>query len=316
LPVSKLLSRFFNSLLETQWAFAPIGITSVLTPMARSSYFRKMTDQEILTCLDAERQVVADADTELERTPYVVRAIGKPGFWSGVVYSRFSPQEAEEIIENQINYFNRLRRSFEWKVYSHDQPSDLLARLQSRGFKIGEEEALMVLSLDKLPSALLAPAPEGISAVPITDEQGIEDFLDLESAIWGNLRTTRAFLLGNLRDPTQPDLAFIAYSNEKPIGYGRVTAMLESQFAGLWGGSVLPEFRGRGVYRALLSARIQHARRCESVRYLRADALPTSRPILERYGFRRVASTWPAEWIVDGNVTTNANPREIPPQPA
>jgi hypothetical protein len=26
------------------------------------------------------------------------------------------------------------------------------------------------------------------------------------------------------------------------------------------------------------------------------DALHTSRPILERYGFERVASTWPAVW--------------------
>jgi GNAT superfamily N-acetyltransferase len=257
-----------------------------------------MTDREILTGLDAERRVVADADTELERTPHVVRAIGKHGFRSSVVYSRFSPQEADETIENEINHFNRLRRSFEWKVYSHDQPSDLLVRLQSRGFKIGEEEALMVLSLDKLPVALLAPAPEKISVMPITDERGIEDLLSLESAIWGKLGTTREFLLSNLHDPFQRDLAFIAYSNEKPVGFGRVTATAGSQFAGLWGGSVLPEFRGRGVYRALLSARIQHARRCESVRYLRVDALPTSRPILERYGFRRVASTWPAEWIV------------------
>jgi hypothetical protein len=29
-----------------------------------------------------------------------------------------------------------------------------------------------------------------------------------------------------------------------------VTTSLESPFAGLWGGSVLPDFRGRGVYRA------------------------------------------------------------------
>jgi len=32
------------------------------------------------------------------------------------------------------------------------------------------------------------------------------------------------------------------------------------------------------------------------IRFLRVDALPTSRPILERYGFRQLGSTWPADW--------------------
>jgi hypothetical protein len=39
----------------------------------------------------------------------------------------------------------------------------------------------------------------------------------------------------------------------------------------------------------------QHARRLDSGRYLRVDALPTSRSILEKYGFTRVASTSPAD---------------------
>lgn len=154
----------------------------------------------------------------------------------------------------------------------------------------------MILDLGELPPVLLAPAPEGITVRPVIDEQGIAHFLSLESAIWGKLHTTREFLLSNLGDPLQPDLAFVAYSDQKPIGFGRVTGSPQSIFAGLWGGSVLPEFRGRGVYRALLSARIQHARKLDSLRYLRVDALPSSRPILEKYGFKRLASTWPADW--------------------
>ena len=47
------------------------------------------------------------------------------------------------------------------------------------------------------------------------------------------------------------------------------------------------------VYRALLVARIRHARQFESISYLRVDALPTSRPILEKYGFKRVHQPGP-----------------------
>jgi GNAT superfamily N-acetyltransferase len=255
-----------------------------------------MNNREILSCLDVERQTVPDPDAFLEATQNVVRGIAKLGNRNAVVYSNFRAEQAGKIIESEIDYFTSLERSFEWKVYSHDQPADLLERLRRRGFKIGTKEALMILDLQALPLALLAPAPPGVTVRPVGDERDVESFLQLETEIWGASFSTREFLHFNLRDPLRRDLAFVAYLNEKPVGMGRVTAWSQSQFAGLWGGSVLDEFRGRGIYRALLSARIRRAREFESIRYLRVDALPTSRPILEKYGFAKVGSTWPAIW--------------------
>jgi GNAT superfamily N-acetyltransferase len=256
-----------------------------------------MDGSMILRRLDAERQSVADGDSTLEKTPYVVRAVGSRTGWNGIVYSRFSASETERIVPGEIAYFTRLNRGFEWKVYSHDEPPDLLTQLRARGFRIGEEESLMVRDLVELPPSLLAPLPEGVTVRPVRDEQSIADFLSLESAIWAcEPGKTGELLLSTLSDPSQRNLGFVAYSDGKPIGFGRVTASPHSQFSGLWGGSVLPDFRGRGIYRALLSARIQHIRQFDSIRYLRVDALPTSRPILEKYGFKQVASTWPAEW--------------------
>jgi GNAT superfamily N-acetyltransferase len=263
--------------------------------------FRAMDRAIILRLLDAERQTVADSDATLEKTPYLVRALGHGNSWSGIVYSRFSPLETETVVNAEIKYFAQLNRGFEWKVYSHDEPPDLLAQLGNRGFKIGEEESLMFCDLQELPAVLLGPPPAGLSVRPARDEQGVADYLLVESAIWSRgLSNMRERLLSTLSDPLPRDLMFVAYSGRNPIGFGRLTAPPDSHFAGLWGGSVLPEFRGRGVYRALLSARIQHARQFDPIRYLRVDALPTSRPILEKYGFQRVASTWPAEWPPDG----------------
>jgi GNAT superfamily N-acetyltransferase len=257
----------------------------------------RMGDATILRLLDVERQTVADTGVTLEKTPYVVRAIGLESSWNGIVYSRFSPSETETIVNAEIKYFAQLNRDFEWKVYSHDEPRDLLSQLRNRGLRIGEEESLMIRDLRELPPSLMAPPPEGVTVSPVKDEQSIADFLSLESAIWAcDPSKTREVLLSALSDPLQRNLGFVAYLESKPIGFGRVTASPHSQFSGLWGGSVLPDFRGRGVYRALLSARIQHVRQFDSIRYLRIDALPTSRPILEKYGFKAVASTWPAEW--------------------
>ena len=213
-----------------------------------------------------------------------------------IVYSNFSAPEAAKVIDDEISYFSKLGRGFEWKVYSHDEPTDLLDGLRSRGFRIGEEEALMVLDLRLLPSRLLASGTESITVRAVADDEGISHFLALESAIWGRPDTTREFLMSSISDRLQRNRGFVAYIDQMPIGFGRVTTSPNSCFAGLWGGSVLSDYRGRGVYRALLSARIRHAKSSASVRYLRVDSLPTSRPILERYGFERVASTWPADW--------------------
>src|SRR5258708_12426181 len=193
-----------------------------------------MNHRMALQRLDFERRTIPDLDVNLERTPYVVREMRKVGSWNGIVYSDFPRSVAEAVIANEISYFATLRRSFEWKVYSHDEPPDLLTRLQNRGFNIGAEESLMILDLQELLPDLFAPNPEGITVTAVADDEGIGHFLSLEAAIWGaQADTSRAFLRTALEDLFQGHRAFIAYACEKPIGFSRVTVSQRSQFAGL-----------------------------------------------------------------------------------
>jgi GNAT superfamily N-acetyltransferase len=53
----------------------------------------------------------------------------------------------------------------------------------------------------------------------------------------------------------------------------------------LWGGAVVPEARGNGVYRALVRARWDHAV-ARGTPLLVAQAGPMSGPVLEGLGFR------------------------------
>jgi hypothetical protein len=66
----------------------------------------------------------------------------------------------------------------------------------------------------------------------------------------------------------------------------------ETDFCGLWGGSTLPEFRRRGLYRAGVGYRARLAL-ARGARHVRVDASPNSRPILQRLGLRQVATTTP-----------------------
>jgi len=81
-----------------------------------------MNDRMTLLRLDTERQTIPDTDITLDKTPHVVRAIAKQGSWNGIVYSRFLSEEAEMVIGSEIGFFTKLQRSFEWKIYSHDEP--------------------------------------------------------------------------------------------------------------------------------------------------------------------------------------------------
>jgi len=65
-----------------------------------------------------------------------------------------------------------------------------------------------------------------------------------------------------------------------------------TEFASLWGGSTLPSWRRRGIYRALVAARARLAV-ASGYRYLQVDASDNSRPILERLGFVGLTVTVP-----------------------
>ena len=248
----------------------------------------------ILQILDRERQGVPDFGTHLEVTPNVVRAVGPA--WKGIAFSRFSTAEAETIIDQEIAHWNSLNRAFEWKVYSHDQPPDLIIRLRKRGFKIGCEEALMILDAEEVPETLLVTPSKAIKVEKVSDESRIADFLSVEQAIWSRTRLSHEQLGSSLSDPMERDVGFLAYQDEKPVGFARLATSPDSAFAGFWGGGVLENFRGKGVYRALLAARIAEAKTRPGVRFLRVDALPTSQPILEKYSFVWVAKTWSCNW--------------------
>jgi GNAT superfamily N-acetyltransferase len=75
-----------------------------------------------------------------------------------------------------------------------------------------------------------------------------------------------------------------AFDAGRPIGFGRGIDMDDG--VALMGGAVLPEARGRGVYRALVRARWDHAV-ARGTPLLVVQAGPMSAPVLDGLGFVR-----------------------------
>jgi predicted N-acetyltransferase YhbS len=88
---------------------------------------------------------------------------------------------------------------------------------------------------------------------------------------------------------------WVAEADGQIVSAGRLEPVRGSRFAGVWGGATLPEWRGRGIYRALTSVRAKSALALGKS-LIHSDSTEFSRPILERSGLVKVTTTTPYLW--------------------
>jgi GNAT superfamily N-acetyltransferase len=186
--------------------------------------------------------------------------------WSAVLWP-----PADGDVEPLVARMREISGHVEWKYYSHDLPPNLPERLRAAGLEPEEEETVVVAE-----AASIAPPPADVELRLVTDE-----FVELAARVFGD-----RFEL------PEKAVAVVALVDGRAVSGGRVDFEEHTQFAGLFGGVTLPEFRGRGLYRATVAKRAELARD-RGYRWLYSDALPTSRPILERLGFVKLTTTTP-----------------------
>jgi GNAT superfamily N-acetyltransferase len=232
-----------------------------------------------------------------ERAGPVVRWTAASGLgWSGITWSDLDAGTADGVIADQVAFFRGRAERFEWKLYSYDQPPDLGERLLAAGFVREDAESLMVADAEQIAGhgGTSAVLPDGVRLVTVTDEAGLDLMIELHDRVFGADPHLRAALIAQLRSP-EATVMLLAMAGDEPVCSARVEFGAGTDFAGLWGGGTLPQWRGRGIYRALVGyrARLAVAR---GYRYLQVDASPESRPILERLGFVCLAQTTPYVW--------------------
>lgn len=251
---------------------------------------------EVLARYDRQmrRGAVADGPgARIERVGGVVRqTAGHRGGWNGVVWSDLDAATADRAVAEQVRHFGSLGREFEWKLYGHDRPGDLADRLRAAGFVPEPAETLMVAPVGALRD-LRVELPAGVELHEVADPAGV----DLAVRAYERAFATDGSWLRNhlLTRPTsaQPAaVAVVATAGGEPVGCSRLESAPGRDFAGLWGGGTVPPWRGRGLYRASVAFRARLAAE-RGHRFLQVDALPSSRPILERLGFTALSTTTP-----------------------
>jgi GNAT superfamily N-acetyltransferase len=192
------------------------------------------------------------------------------------------------------DHFAARGEEMEWKTRAHDRPADLVDRLTAAGFEPQEPETVLVgISAD------MADADSASSGVRIRRTEDPEDFArigEMESAVWGEDWTWLADdLAREIAHDALHFLVFVAEADGEVVSAAWLASKPGTGFAGLWGGSTLPAWRGRGIYRALVATRARAALE-RGAEYLQVDASADSRPILERLGFVPVTTTTPYVW--------------------
>jgi len=256
---------------------------------------------ELLAAYDAQlRTHVPErlpAGVGVERDGPLLRwfGVGGRGF---VLYRDLGGLEGpalDELIARQVSVYAGRGERFEWKLHGHDLPRDLPDRLRAQGFVPEEEETVVIASVAEI--AAPPHLPHGVALREVTARRDLDRIGALEHAVWGGDHPT--WLADNLEAELEADPAglavVVAEAEDTVVCAAWIRFEQGTEFATLWGGATLPEWRRRGIYRATVAHRAGVAAD-RGFRFLEVDASDDSRPILERLGFTPVTTTTPYVW--------------------
>jgi GNAT superfamily N-acetyltransferase len=207
---------------------------------------------------------------------------------------RCRAEEAGEVIDEVTALFRERQLPLMWVLDPHTEPANFPEFLTARGVlpdPHAPESAVMVLPIDV-----------HVDAPPVERMELHDGLADMDA--FRGVDAVNAESFGGRTPPS--DAGYIAQlerrrQNQIAAGNRRVVlATIDGEPAGssglslyapdgalINGGGVRPKFRGRGVYRAMVAARLEMAREA-GVAGLSVWGAPMSAPILARLGFETV----------------------------
>jgi len=223
------------------------------------------------------------ADERIETDRYTL-CMGAGLKWNTVQRQRFGADEVDEVLEEvRATLREHGRATTQWEVGSSATPDDLVDRLLARGLVNDRDPYAVALVLTTPP---LPPPPELVARRIET----FEEYVAANEVQWhafempeDDIAQARALLEDRWDD--RVTLMHAVWLDGEIVSTG--TASPTEHGLLLYGGATAAHARGRGAYRALLSARWEEAVSL-GVPVLITQGGAMSRPILERLGFERV----------------------------
>lgn len=220
------------------------------------------------------------ADERIVTDRYVLwMGRGDEPHWNVAQRFRMRAGEVGEVREEIHGLLRaRGRTGCTWEVGTHATPDDLVERLLALGL-VDDEPTPLAIGM-----VLTEPPAQGPAGVEVRRAETGEEHLAADriaAVAFGGPVPTEAKPREN--DPN--NVVYVAYADGRPVA--RASGSFGEHAVSLFGGSTLPEARGRGAYRALVAARWTDAVE-RGTPVLVTQAGPMSRPILAQLGFREV----------------------------
>lgn len=220
--------------------------------------------------------------------------IERPGWWQIITpslaqggmneidCSELPDGDAEAIIDEALASYRRLGIRFRWMVGpGRTRPLDLAARLARHGLERSESFGMA------RPTSGAAPEDGGAITVDEVGLANVDDFTRVMAEGWkmdaGPLDALHRRMLA---DPARRQHMFVARDEGVAAAVAGYVALDRSAY--LVGAVALPGHRGRGLYRALVNARLRHAEAHGLAVATSVARAATSAPILARLGFESV----------------------------
>ncbi|UPK74109.1 GNAT family N-acetyltransferase [Nocardioidaceae bacterium SCSIO 66511] len=260
-----------------------------------------MTDPAaLLKAYDEQLRTDAETPSALEVVREgPLRLITFPGGRGFVTYRDLGGADEAEIRALVPSVLDRYRNDpeitrVEWKTRAHDHAPGLYDALLAAGFVAEDPESIMIGDARAL--AVDVALPAGVTLRTVTDETDVRAMAAMQDEVFNDSLADEiaTMTLAQLARGDELEL-WVAEVDGRIVSAGRLEPVPGTDFAGIWGGATLPEWRGRGIYRALTSARARSALAAGKT-LINSDSTEFSRPILERSGLVKASTTTPYLW--------------------
>jgi GNAT superfamily N-acetyltransferase len=228
-----------------------------------------------------------------EITKNVVRLIRRAPGMNVVAFTFANESKLHDVIHQELDYFRAFEQPFTWKVYDHDLLPSLKTELEAHGFT-GDDDpaAVMVLDVKNAPAFVSQPIEADIRRIDTFE--GLKDIIYVLDRVWGGHNTWVNERLGSHLEIPDYLSVYAAYVKDQPASIAW-TYFPRGQFATLYAGSTIAEYRNHGLYTSLLEIRLNEIRE-RGYRYAVVEAGAMSKPIVAKHGFQHLTTVHDYEW--------------------
>ena len=227
---------------------------------------------------------IALADLEAIRRPgwtQIITPSFKNGGFNEVSHAVLAAGEADAVIDAAIARYRDAGIKFRWTVGPDSSPADLGERLERRGLVRSISHAMVrATDFDEAP-------PPGVT-IERVDASNVDEFTNAMAEGWSSepqpLADANALILRSYPNHRM----YLARVDGEPAA--TAAQVLFERSAYLLGAVVLPRFRRRGLYRALVAARLADARAAGLALATSHARASSSAPLLAKLGFETVCS--------------------------